>query len=249
MQHLAEPYISSHIYQKMQFFSYFFKKKFPLIWLFKRLNPVVTSRGSACEGVRALVEWGLITWPVLTCRCSLCSPPSLLSRVSSEPRCDSLAGSAASWLRPPTSCFRGSRKDSASSRYVEVLDPAPLAEPHGAARHGNFPRRVQGLPAQHHRHGGRAQPLPVRANLRLHLPIDIVRHSGCYGTASGGFQHCDLATPDRLSAGGKTRSCLPFPQPSLFRHRRARMRKVVFIKFSSVFFFLPKHGLKSGFAF
>lgn len=26
MQHLAEPYISSHIYHKMQFFSYFFFK-------------------------------------------------------------------------------------------------------------------------------------------------------------------------------------------------------------------------------
>lgn len=32
-------------------------------------------------------------------------------------------GGAASWLRPPTSCFRGSRKDSASTRYVEVWIP------------------------------------------------------------------------------------------------------------------------------
>lgn len=80
------------------------------------------------------------------------------SRVFSEPRCDSLGGSAASWLRPPTSCFRGSRKDSASSRYVDFwiphlwlshTEPRVMATSHGEYR--GYLRNTIDMEAGHNR--------------------------------------------------------------------------------------------------
>lgn len=93
--------------------------------------------------MRAHVEWGvnhvssLYLW-LLSFQCS-CSSFTCLSETGR----DSLRGREASWLCPPTSCFRGSRKDSASSRYVEFwiphlwlnhTEPRVMATSHGEYR-------------------------------------------------------------------------------------------------------------------
>lgn len=54
----------------------------------------------------------------------------------SESRRDSLRGREASWLCPPTSCFRGSRKDSRFLQIRRVFFGSRTfwLEPHGATR-------------------------------------------------------------------------------------------------------------------
>lgn len=101
---------------------YFF---FVFVTSFNSLHVWTQSERRLCAwvGVRAHVEWGVyhVSSPYL----SLLSFQSSSSSFTclSETRRDSLWGREASWLCPPTSCFRGSRKDSVSSRYVEFWIP------------------------------------------------------------------------------------------------------------------------------
>lgn len=71
------------------------------------------------------------------------------------------------------------------------------------AHHGSYPQRIQRVPAEHRRHGGRAAPLSLGAEFGVHIPAAPIRDPRCHGIAPSGLQRGDLVTPDRLSARGR----------------------------------------------